>query len=531
LADRAIKAAERRVAVSAGISLSLPRLCSWRTLAVILLANHAFAQSPISFQYYYDGLNQLAKVVDLTGIAIDYVYDPVGNILQINRSTITAGALTIFSFSPQQAGPLATVTIQGQGFATTAGANTVLFNGVAGTVVSATSTSLVVTVPADATNGVISVTVAGKTINASGTFTVSALPAIVAITPKSVFAGTSLSITVTGINLGASTFTFPPVLSPPVIGITNISINTAGTSATMNLAVAPFTSGRLVLVASNAQGSSSPFPTAGNSFGIVNPGQSSVDSDGDGLSDAQEVMLGTDPFNPDTDGDGFSDGVEVASGSDPLNPACTPVNCRVSSEADSLVISVANSAAGSGSSEADSLVTSVVNSAAGSGSSEADSSTFSLCNGVSGCPGFTRSTKNQILTKPGDNHHNPQTSPGSAGLMPTTTARDSDGDGLTDEEEQRLGTDPNNPDTDGDGYPDGLEVALGSDPLDPKSIPDIRPPGLFVGPALELKDLVIFYPHVGDPVPAAKGEEHVEQVHAAQKPNRIVFVHFRAMFR
>ncbi len=36
-----------------------------------------------------------------------------------------------------------------------------------------------------------------------------------------------------------------------------------------------------------------------------------ADSDGDGLTDAQEIALGTDPNNPDTDGDGFSDGVEV----------------------------------------------------------------------------------------------------------------------------------------------------------------------------------------------------------------------------
>ena len=35
---------------------------------------------------------------------------------------------------------------------------------------------------------------------------------------------------------------------------------------------------------------------------------------------------------------------------------------------------------------------------------------------------------------------------------------DSDGDGLTDEEEKALRTDPNNPDTDGDGIPDGDEV-------------------------------------------------------------------------
>jgi hypothetical protein len=35
------------------------------------------------------------------------------------------------------------------------------------------------------------------------------------------------------------------------------------------------------------------------------------DSDGDGLSDADEEKYGTDPDNPDTDGDGISDGDEV----------------------------------------------------------------------------------------------------------------------------------------------------------------------------------------------------------------------------
>lgn len=47
----------------------------------------------------------------------------------------------------------------------------------------------------------------------------------------------------------------------------------------------------------------------------------SVDSDKDGLSDAREIQIGTDPHNPDTDGDGLSDGDEVLIWhTDPLNP-------------------------------------------------------------------------------------------------------------------------------------------------------------------------------------------------------------------
>lgn len=46
----------------------------------------------------------------------------------------------------------------------------------------------------------------------------------------------------------------------------------------------------------------------------------SVDTDADGLTDADEVnVYGTSPVNPDTDGDGFADGLEVEGGFDPLS--------------------------------------------------------------------------------------------------------------------------------------------------------------------------------------------------------------------
>lgn len=50
-----------------------------------------------------------------------------------------------------------------------------------------------------------------------------------------------------------------------------------------------------------------------NQIGIVENG----DSDGDGLSDAEEIRIGTSIKNPDSDGDGFIDGDEIRSGYDP----------------------------------------------------------------------------------------------------------------------------------------------------------------------------------------------------------------------
>ncbi len=50
------------------------------------------------------------------------------------------------------------------------------------------------------------------------------------------------------------------------------------------------------------------------------PPQWKIDSDGDGLTDGQELYYGTDPNNPDSNGDGLLDGVAVQLGLDPNNP-------------------------------------------------------------------------------------------------------------------------------------------------------------------------------------------------------------------
>lgn len=50
----------------------------------------------------------------------------------------------------------------------------------------------------------------------------------------------------------------------------------------------------------------------------ISPDLQDKDTDGDGLKDWEEVLLGTDPNNKDTDGDGTPDGKEVSLGRNPL---------------------------------------------------------------------------------------------------------------------------------------------------------------------------------------------------------------------
>jgi len=58
---------------------------------------------------------------------------------------------------------------------------------------------------------------------------------------------------------------------------------------------------------------------SGNNGG--NGGNPNGDDDGDGLTNAREAQLGTDPNNPDSDGDGINDGIEVNMyGTDPKSP-------------------------------------------------------------------------------------------------------------------------------------------------------------------------------------------------------------------
>ena len=468
----------------------------------------------VSLRYFFDDARRLIKVVDSSGVALDYSYDANGNVLHVVRSTYNPGSLAIFSSSPQRAAGGATITIYGQGFSTTPGNDVVKINGVSLTVLSATATQLVVQLPPGGTSGPISVTVGGVTAALSGSFTSLPVPSISSVTPKAALAGTTIaSFQITGANLTGSTFAF---FGPGGVTINSTSIAPDGNSATLNLTLEPAAFGHFTLYAANSGGAGT---TQSNGHNVlVIPGSDpNADPDLDGLTNAQEIALGTDPLNNDTDGDHFGDGDEVMAGTDPLDPNSFPVlngNPTVR-----LILtppaSVYNSVPEISNPQtappkiAESIPASVYN------------GTPEISNPQTAPPhlatSLTVSTYNSI-----PEISNPQTAPPSlaqsltvstqnlAGASPEsilaflrrramlvdtdgdglpdvveiaicgtpTCARpddDADHDGLTNLQEVKLGTDPLNPDTDGDGYTDGEEVAAGTDPLDPNSHPSYPP--------------------------------------------------------
>jgi YD repeat-containing protein len=161
-------------------------------LALVSLSGLAFAQTP-TIRYSYDALGRLIGVLDESrGELAEYRYDAVGNLLQILRRG--AGEVSILTFTPTR-GPLGTtVTITGTGFSPTASQTTLAFNGVAGSVTSATSTQIVATVPAGATTGPITVTNPNGSAASAQPFTVQGAPTITGFTPTRGGVGTSVRV-------------------------------------------------------------------------------------------------------------------------------------------------------------------------------------------------------------------------------------------------------------------------------------------------------------------------------------------------
>lgn len=167
-------------------------------LSLFLWIGMALAQST---NYAYDANGRVVAVTQKDGTSVEYTYDALGHVSQISNP-ISAGQLAIFSFMPTHGATGTQVTLTGQGFSATLANDTVSFNGVAATVLSASSTQLVVSVPAGATTGPISVTVGNKTAATTSSFVIddgSLPPTITQISPT--IAVTGNTVTVTGSHL------------------------------------------------------------------------------------------------------------------------------------------------------------------------------------------------------------------------------------------------------------------------------------------------------------------------------------------
>ncbi len=215
-------------------------------------------------------------------------------------------------------------------------------------------------------------------------------------------------------------------------------------------------------------------PTTGNGADDI-----AGDSDNDGLSNAQETVLGTDPLNADTDGDGIDDGDEtgndgrvdvsdtdpldadsdddgLADGAEQLGPDGQP---GTGDETNPLAADSDGDGLGDG-------LESGVTTAIDGGLS--GSATFTGTDPAAG--NFTADADPATTTDP--------TNPDSDGDGLSDGAEDSNGDGATANTIGGTGTagsgetDPNDPDSDDDNLLDGTEVAgtgalSGAGPTDP----------------------------------------------------------------
>lgn len=179
--------------------------------------------------------------------------------------------------------------------------------------------------------------------------------------------------------------------------------------------------------------------------------EKTVDGDSDGLSDHAEGLLGTLKANPDSDGDGLSDGIEVGctfvsgtpcTGTATTYEKVTDTGATTTKTGDTNPLNPDTD--GDGLKDGDELnKTPATNTPAGT------------------------DTAFQAVTKPATHYGRNASGVSTVPAMDSNpNAKDTDGDGLSDNEEVNSHkTSPQDVDSDGDNTNDGPEVQGGTDPL------------------------------------------------------------------
>lgn len=173
----------------------------------------------------------------------------------------------------------------------------------------------------------------GVTISDTVTLTVNANPPPTIVTQpisRTPAEGTQVSLTVTATGLGSLTYQWQ---------VNGQNIPGAIFSTLVLSAVRPSVNGNYRVIVGNPYGTSisteatvAVVVTDSDGDGLSDyeellfgTNANKVDSDGDGLSDFAEVRThGSNPLTTDTDGDGYSDGIEVARDGNPNNRSVTP---------------------------------------------------------------------------------------------------------------------------------------------------------------------------------------------------------------
>ncbi|MDQ7075704.1 MAG: hypothetical protein Q9O24_11265 [Gammaproteobacteria bacterium] len=244
---------------------------------------------------------------------------------------------------------------------------------------------------------------------------------------------------------------------------------------------------------SNQQDNANADPCLPNALSIVCLALS--DADGDGLSDVQEVALGTNSNNADSDGDGIDDGVEVG--------ANYPTVAALDGDGDGIIDALdSNLLDSDGDGVVDQLdpanndacnpdatvgicdadgdgLTNTQEAQAGTDPNLADSDGDGIDDGVevganpasaidTDGDGIIDALESNVIDTDGDGVVDQLDADNNNACLPSNlvAACDSDGDGLSDGVELQLGTNPNNGDSDSDGIPDNLEVGTGLTPTD-----------------------------------------------------------------
>lgn len=179
-----------------------------------------------------------------------------------------------------------------------------------------------------------------------------------------------------------------------------------------------------------------------------------LDTDGDGLFDQDEISVYfTNPQLADTDGDGTSDGEEVYFGTDPL---------------------IANAAATRADSDGDGLYDDDEQQIYGTDPANPDTDGDGVSDGTEvygGTDPRAAAAANPPAPGPApapadEAAFTPDTAVFIPGAIGAADLVDADGDGLSDGDETRYGTDPTRVDSDNDGLRDGEEVhTFGTNPL------------------------------------------------------------------